>query len=97
MVDPLGPLHVLWSSAAVKKEQAGKRTRMGQSIQAEQPSTFWTYAREKRYKRMQAVEITMLNTDPEQQRVLLKTRKGVISARTAWKKSLICHLIHKYL
>lgn len=32
---------------------------------------------------MQTVETTMLNTDPEQQRVLLKTKKGVISATTA--------------
>lgn len=32
---------------------------------------------------MQRVEITLLNSDPEQQRVLLKTRKAIISARTA--------------
>lgn len=83
MIGPLGPLLVLWSSAAVKKEQAGKRTWMGPSIQAEQPSTFGSYAREKRYERMQTVEITTLNTDPEQQKALLKTRKGVIGARTA--------------
>lgn len=56
---------------------------MGPSIEVEQPSTFWSYAREKMYKRMQTIEITTLNTDPEQQKALLKTRKGVIGARTA--------------
>lgn len=32
---------------------------------------------------MQIEEMTMLNTDPEQQRVLLKTKKCVIGATTA--------------
>lgn len=32
---------------------------------------------------MQTEEITMLNTDPEQRRVLLKTRNGMMSATTA--------------
>lgn len=56
---------------------------MGQSIQREQHPAFWSCVRKKRYERMQRVEITLLNTDPEQQRVLLKTRKAIISARTA--------------
>lgn len=29
--------------------------------------------------------MTMLNTDPEQQRVLLKTKKCVMGATTAWE------------
>lgn len=63
--------------------QASKWTWMNQSIQREQHPAFWSYVRKKRYKRMQRVEITLLNSDPEQERVLLKTRKAIISARTA--------------
>lgn len=39
---------------------------------------------------MQIEEITMLNTYPEQQRALLKTKKCVMGAKTAWE-SLIYH------